>query len=67
MIASTTDVRHGTTMRLSAGDDATIMRGPPGATIHTEVAVVTVRRTAVLLLNRLALESSAEPSALLIS
>ena len=54
-------------MRWSAGDDATIMRGLPGATIRTEVAVMTVRRTTVLLLNRLALESLAGPSALLIS
>ena len=54
-------------MKWSVGDDATITRGPPEATIHTGVAVMIVRRTVVLLLNRLALESSAEPSALLIS
>ena len=41
------------------------VRGPLEATIHIEVANMTVRKTAVLLLNHLALESSVEPSAML--
>jgi hypothetical protein len=63
--ATATNARRGVTVRWSAGDDATTMRGPPAATIRTEVATMTVGRTVVLLLNDLALESLAGPSAAL--
>ena len=67
MTTSTTDARHRATMRWSADDGATTVRGPPEATIHIGAAATTVRRTAVLLLRRLALEFLVELSALLIS
>ena len=67
MTASTTDARRKATTKWSPDDGATIVRGPPGATIHTEVAVTTVGKTAVLLLSHLALGFLVEPSALLIS
>ena len=52
-------------MRWSADDGATTVRGPPEATIHIGAAATIAERTAVLLLNHLALESSVEPSAML--
>ena len=61
--ASITDTRRRVTTRWSVDDDATIVRGPLEATIRTAAAVMTVRKTVVLLLNHLALGSSAESSA----
>ena len=63
--ASITDARRRVTTRWSADDDATTVRGPPEATICIGAAIMTVRKTAVLLLNHLALESLVEPSAML--
>ena len=67
MTASTIDMRCRETMRWSADDDATTVRGPPEATIRIGVAVMTARKTVVPLLNHLALRSSVELSATLSS
>ena len=55
MTASTIDTRGRETMRWSADGDATTVRGPPEATMCTEVAATTARKTAALLLSHLAL------------
>ena len=60
--ALATDARRKATTMWSAGDGTTTMMGPPEATTRIEVAVTTMGRTVVLLLGRLALESSARPS-----
>ena len=63
--ASTTDARRKTTTMWLVGDDATMMMGLLEVATRTEAAATTVGRTAALLLDRLALESSARPFAAL--
>ena len=63
--ASTTDARRKMTTTWSKGDGATTAMGPPEATRCTKAAATIVGRTAAPLLNRLAPEFLAGPSAML--